>query len=403
MHYELNQQALKTLDELLNAGEVPTNLFAAIPVMAKQERINQVLKKELMGRRLDNRVRCAEILDLIGDPVGVEHLVYNALVNHPKLNYRQLESKGWPGTVFRVADKLTASQVKLLIDDMVEYQVFHGRTLAFVNPEWVLPSMLNLLKHVNPVLQHFAAYVLAFHGYDEGEQQLMDWANNSPFPLYPLEALLQLSGSQWNHDLQSFINPQHRIYQNERYQGYAQSKILPMVHRQLAMKNIPTTLDRAECMFEFYGRTLSEAEVYAGTADGARIIRRIDPPVTVLKKPSYPSQYFAQDLLVALKDDHLQHHLADQQRRAVKQLIDRAGLVFENLLDAAVFTDFMSGMNRVRNIQPTGFLDRDRDLNFYSHIPIKIYYDTDDYLDSATDWIVNPLKHRSPAFTMKYL
>jgi len=401
MHYEMNQQAMEILDTRLQQGDVDTNLFAAIPELAKQERITQALKQGLMNLPLDDRVRCAEILDLIGDPAGVEHLVYNALVNHPKLNYRQVESKGWPGTVFRVADKLTALQVKLLIDDMVEYQVFHGRTLAFVNPEWVVPNMLKLLNHANPVLQHFAAYVLAFHGYDDGVEQLKNWANSSPFPYSPLEAMLQLSGNEWTAYLHSFIAPEHPIYQNERYQGYALKELFPMITGQLTIKKKSSTAAQVAYIYELYGRTLSEVEVYTGNADGARAMRQIEPPVTVIKKSSYPSLYFAQELFLALKDHELQQHLAGQQRLAVKQLIERAGLVFENLLDAAVFNDFISGMNPMRSLHRTGFLDRDS--NLFLNIPVKIYYDLDDYLDSATDWILNPLKHRSPAFTMKYL
>ncbi|NOU13825.1 MAG: hypothetical protein HOO92_07655 [Methylococcaceae bacterium] len=392
---------MSKLDALLNVGKVPTYLLAAVPDLARQVRINKALKQGLISLPLDDRVRCANILDHIGDPTGVEHLVYNALVNHPKLNYRQLESKGWPGTVFRVADKLTALQVNLLIDDMVEYQVFHGRTLAFVNPEWVVPNMLKLLKHANPVLQHFAAYVLAFHGYADGVEQLKNWANSSPFPYSPLEAMLQLPGNEWTAYLHSFIAPEHPIYQNERYQGYALKEIFPMITQQLTIKKKSSTAEQLAYIYELYGRTLSEVEVYTGCADGTRAMRQVEPPVMVIKKSTYPSLYFAQELFLALKHHELQQHLAGQQRLAVKQLFERAGLVFENLLDAAVFNDFISGMNPMRSLHRTGFLDRDS--NLFLNIPIKIYYDTDDYLNSATDWIVNPLKHRSPAFTMKYL
>lgn len=408
MHYELDTDAkIKTIDELLHDEYCigATNLLAAIPDLARETKIRQALIIALRRNyHLFMRVACAEILDNIGDPKGTDHLIYNSLTYHP-LAYRPwlkcklTGSKEWGHNGVRIADKLNEKHVALMVKDMAEHQVFHGPTLAYATVETIVPAMLDLMNADLPV-KRFASYVLAYHGNDAGAATLKDWALNTPYPAMPLEALSQLPGEEWITFLEDFADPNHSLYRHERYGLSAKLRILPSLRIRLTLKRLTSTEEKAAFLYAEYGRTLTEVEVYTDKKRHDRGIRKVDPPVTVLthvNKAVPPAGLWAQDILTDLRDPALQAYLAEKQLTAVKQLMERAELRFENVLDARLsqLVGFMRGLNRVRNLHPTGFLKED--ANVYS-VPVKIYYEMDDYLNASIDWIINPLRHRNLEF-----
>lgn len=400
MRYFIDSKTQQMINKMLNEGDVPINLLSAVPELAQEERMTNALTKGLSALYLWDREGCAKILDYIGDSHGVDHLVYNSLLYHPLLKWNQEKAKGWGHNAVRVADKLNDKQVQLLIDDMIEHQICHAPTLAYAKTDNIVPAMLELLdKELK--LQRFAAYVLAYHGNNQGALILKGWAESSSYPHMPLEALSQLPGDQWMEFLQPFSNPNHPIYTkaNERYRYAVLANVLPSIRLRLALKKVTGLHDKADLLTAEYGRLLQTIEIYAGNKQGNKITREVIPPVNVLNvfnKNTMPvSRLLLHDILIDLADQSLQIHLAKKQRKAVLNLIERADLHFENLLDASLRE--LSGVMRrgaVGGLRSTGFLNKDKHWqNLF-----KIHYDTEDYLNVSTDWILNPLRYRTIAF-----
>lgn len=398
MYFQFDESAHQKLDELISAGTVPVSLLMAIPELAKQPRMIRALKEDLLNPFLNSRVMRAEVLDHIGEPEGTDHLVFNSLAYHPQLKCRQVGLKEWAHNGVRIADKLNEKHVELMVKDMVEHQVFHGPTLAYARVDTVVPAMLNLLD-AGLTVRRFASYVLAYHGNAAGAETLRDWAVASPYPKMPLEALTQLPGDGWTAFLEPFADPSHPVYRHERYGSMSKCTTFPSLRIRLALKKLISVQEKIDFSYRMFGNTLTEVEVYTGSKKHDKAIREVDPPVTVLtciSKAMRPHLLWAHDILTDLGDLSLQAYLAERQLAAVKQLIERADLRFENLLDGKLkeMVGFLS-MHRVRGLHATGFLKED--AIFYS-VPVKIYYDLDDYLQASVDWILNPLRHRSLEF-----
>lgn len=395
MYYELGFHASTKLNRQAQNREIDIgliNLLAAIPELVKQENMVDALSNGLMTLSLvRERSRCAEILTNLNVSLGVDHLVYNNLTVHPLLKCRQEGEHGWGAPIHRYAEKLNEKHTQLLIDDMVENEVFHGLALAYARTENIAPAMRGLLAGSNLNLRRYAAFVLAYHGDTSGAEYLKDWANNTVYPKYPLEALLRFPDKDWLEFLTSFPKLEHPIHETG---SWLKSLVHPLLRIRLTLKQISDPKERADFIFSEYGRHIDKVEVYNSCA-GDKVTKTIEPAAFLLdhyNKAIPPSLIVAQNILRELGDHELQVILAERQKEEVKKLINRGGLSFNNLLDASLpkLYTVMHGMNWIRNLHPTGCLDKDQ---CYYCVPVKIHYDLDDYITSSTDWIINPLLH----------
>lgn len=407
MRYFIEPAAQQRIDKILNEGSVPVPLLLAVPELAREEKMRQALANGLYTMRLGSRVKCAQILDYIGDSRGLDHLVFNSMQYHPLLKYDQRNEKGWGFSAVRFADKLTENQVQFLIDEMITTPPDYSPpfpTLAYAKTSNIVPAMLKFLDKEQH-LQRLAAYVLAYHGNDQGVSILKNWAETSPFPHMPLMALSQLPGDEWAEFFQPFANLDHPVYANNdpHHGSMSRSYVFPYVSIRLALQQMSGLDEKADFLIAEYTKSFETLEVEVNEKLREKRECQISPAVNVLSlvsnKGFSTNSDFLHDILADLADKPLQAHLAKIQRKCIQLLLDRADLNFDNPLEMNLIHLYcaVSGNTSLGGVQFPGFeKHKPWEQNF-----IKVYYDTDDYLNASTDWILNPLRHRTSFFISK--
>jgi hypothetical protein len=387
MRYEIDENALKAFISFLDKG-YPPNLLLAIPELAKEESVRNSLLSALNTHPVGFRLMCAEVLEAIDDPLGLDHLVYNSLSYHPLLKDNQTYTIKREYVASRVANRFNDKHIELFIEDAIKTKGFHGSTLAHASSDMIVPKMLELLKS-DWELRCFASYVLAYHGYDTGANILMDWALSSSYPFMPLRALMKLSDNKVIDFVDSFISSRMDTTDNK-----LKSFVLTPLSFNLALKKLTTTDEKENFLRSEYECRFDTIEIYNKEHDGSKVTRKVEPFVMLLsefnKDIATKSLFLLQDILTD-ESEMFRKLLADKQQTAIKQLFKNANLCFDDILDARL--KYFSGCistNRLRGIHFTGFLEKD--ISFYK-VPVKIYYDMDDYLNFSIEWILNPLRN----------
>lgn len=108
------------------------NVVYDFPFLAEDDRIREMVSRQLETNALGYRYLASRILCRLGDPRGILHLTYNSLSKHPKLGDDHTRVSGWSdGWAIRWAHLLTEECLTLLIDDICgDRSYLHADLLA---------------------------------------------------------------------------------------------------------------------------------------------------------------------------------------------------------------------------------------------------------------------------------
>ncbi len=387
------------------AARYPSPFYAALtlaPEFARDEAIHAQLVAALAAADWGARSAAAGILLKAGDPLGILHLAYNALTNHPQLNVAH--PGGWPNTLLlRHAAELTDECVERLLSDLAwPGALRHVDLWAALPQDIVVPRMQALLEK-RDTLAIPAAYVLAMKGNDDGRRTLNRLVAQEQYLDLALIALSHIPDHDTMLALRAYASPKHPIYSRTNADGTASPQLCARLLRNAQCRRFlldctdPYPVRRT--MEHFYLRSLQEME--EADADGAADGGHVESPaggagrVCTLARGGearffvFNSQHgngaaatgvSAPDLLCEFSDAACQAYCAEHQRKTLRAWLaaqEPAAIAEGSALRAG--TTFLCGLHAADEAQFPG---------------LHISYEAADYERAAVDWILAPARHR---------
>ncbi len=420
---------------LMSGGTFPDefyNTLEILPEYARDARVHAMLLDALATAPLDYRMRAAQILLKIGDPLGILHLTYNSLSSHPLLKVRQDPESAWPkACLLRAADQLTDECIELLLGDLEPPHAFwHMDILAALPAKRIVPRMREMLGQPGTAAT-VAAYVLALKGNDEGRALLERLAESQKFLDLSLIALSHIPDYRALSYLKLYADPDNPVY-NRQYENLemasAQRSGL-MLHAQCRLFLLechdPFPVQRTMEMYyldsiqamvahsdlrAFSGRGLKGA----GSGGKVRSLeewaeakwRWIKPPRDInyrlfvinsgvgITSGRLATGVNAPDFLCEFATPADRAHCAEIQRVSIRALLQVIGWrTLGDGSDMGIRTTFLGE----QVLPPTGIELGYRNTRLY--FPgFEIHYTPKDYERAAVDWIMHPGRYRTKSY-----
>ncbi len=392
MKVDLNRSYIESLAATLERGidegnpEVISclNILLAVPEYATtNSEIRNQLVRLLSSRALGYRQDAARILHAIGDPLGILHLTYNSLKSHPILGLDHTKISGWHERVIRHAEDLTDQCIDLLVADMRgSFACFHGRTLAQLPAEKIVPRVAPLLEERGKAAE-FATYVLAAKGqYDDVPDILVNWLRTDSYPKHPLRALAYLRGKKALSIAKEYADRSHPLYLSGKYRDINATLILPFAKYVQDIIESDSAGSTAHIVEKYFLQEISHLMTF-NPANGMfdRVFNLRNPIIFFLLGSTGVS---ATEYLLCHATQQEREAYATVQREAVERLFLENALNYDQLRYMGAY-QFMHG----DALPDTG----DRYPSIYGASGMRIYFDQADYLLAATDWLLHPQRY----------
>lgn len=368
-------------------GSRALNTLEAKPELAAQARIHSLLVEMLgFSDGIGYRNQAARILYSLGDPLGILHLTYNCLSEHPVIGQPQIGGSGCSDAyLIRRASSITDECIDLLIADICRSPGYlHADALAVAPADKVIPRMLPLLEmpiHISAQ----AAYVLAMHKNDKGRKLLEQIAEDANLRLIEL-AIIGLSHIPDAHAIDLI-----KGYADDRHPVYLKSD-LEFTQENLNRKELLTKSRQRSRILE-RGKNISFIDVmkeFNATSTQQEIkLQGVKVPANfapILFMDILVFLTHAPDFIAEFATPAERNVLAEIQGVGMQQLFEVAGSDLLVIEKSNSWSRFMLWYNH-----PTD--SREHNILFYLE-GVQIHNDEEDYLFAATDWILNPEGYR---------
>lgn len=358
-------------------------LYVAPELARTDSEIRDLVVKVLSTKYYGFRIKAALVLHAIGDPLGILHLTYNSLRSHPILMFDHTKTSGWHEYVIQHAEDFNDQCIDLLVADMMgNFACFHGRTLAQLSAETIVPRMLPLLEEGGKTAQ-YAAFVLAAKGYyDDVPDILENWLRSDMHPKYPLQALAYLRGNKALSIAKEFADSSHALYNYGKYQDSNKYFILPFAQYVQDVIETDSTARAAKIIEKYFQQNITQLMTFnpaSGRYDQRFNLRN---PIEFIFLGS--TGVSATEFLSDHANQQEREMYAGTQNEAVIRLFQENALDYEQLQS--------SGANQFMHfnaLPDTGH----RDPGIYGTTNMRIYFDEADYQFAAIDWLLHPHRY----------
>jgi hypothetical protein len=365
------------------------NTLEAKPELALQGRIHTLLVDMLgFSDGIGYRNLAARILYDLGDPLGILHLTYNCLSEHPVIGQLQIGGSGCSDAyLIRRASTITDECIDLLVEDVCRAPGYlHADALAIAPADKVIPRMLPLLEmpiHISAQ----AAYVLAMHKNDKGRAQLEQIAEDVNLRLIEL-AIIGLSHipNKYAIDLiKGYADGNHPVYLKDdlefTLEQLTKKELLTKSRQRSRILERGESVSFVDVMKEFYATSPQQKFELQGVKlpDSFSPILLLDKLVYFTHAPDFVAEF-------ATSSDR--NALAEIQKVGMRQLLEVAPSDMLAIETSCNWPRFMLWYNRPRDTRTFGM------PNFFFLEGVQILNDAEDYLFAATDWLLNPEDYR---------
>lgn len=359
------------------------------PFLAEDDRIREMVSRQLETNALGYRYLASRILCRLGDPRGILHLTYNSLSKHPKLGDDHTRVSGWSdGWAIRWAHLLTEECLTLLIDDICgENSYLHADLLASAPKELVVSRLLELLDS-NRLASVQAAYALAWHGRREGQSILQSIIDECDVPLFELAlvALSHIPDSGVLAMLESLANQQHAIFgkldTEESKEKLATKAAQRLIVLQEQDENV--FIDAMEHFYTSMERAYKDTQREFIVKKGFRLPDGYEPKLFFLQQHSVT---WTADFIFEFANERARKKLSDIQTARLLEL-------FRHIPDDKYY--------ELSNELYFAWFEHPRDSRCFRKRElsgVKVHNELEDFVFVATDWLLRPEKYRVGAIS----
>lgn len=354
------------------------------PVLVQDNEVRNMVIEALSCCALGYRWYAALALHAIGDPLGIVHLTYNSLSIHPITGQHQPSSSGWgDGYLIQHALSMTDECIELLIQDILNPPGYlHADVLSMLPPERIVNRVLSLLDQPLRIAAQ-AAYVLAMKGRSEGRAVLEQIAEtmNLRYIELAIIGLSHIPNQRTVELIRGFTDQNHPIYGKSDYEfgvnWLSKKELLTKSMQRLLMLEPGTGAPFIEVMKHFY--MLPPAREWKV---GMGITIPVNLVAPTLFEITLHSVTWTPDFIAEFATESERNELAEIQTKGMLEFLEAVPM--DNLRPLS-WPRFMSWAKRPMDSR-----------NFFGEniLGIQVVNDKEDYLFSATDWLLNPQDYR---------
>jgi hypothetical protein len=363
---------------------VALGIVEDFPFLAEDDRIRDMVSRQLETNALGYRFMASRILCRLGDPRGILHLTYNSLSQHPKLGCDHTRVSGWSdGWAIRWAHLLNEECLTLLIDDICSGRSYlHADLLASAPKELAVPRLLGLLNS-DRLVSAQAAYALAWHGRKEGRDILQSIIDECDVPLFELAlvALSHITDSGVLALLESLANLQHAVFRKLETEDSKKKLASKAAQRLMVLQ------DQSENVFigameHFYTnmeRDYKDTQKEFIVKKGFSLPEAYEPKLFLLQQHSVT---WTADFIFEFSNESARKKLSTIQTTRLVELC-------RHISDDRCF-DISNALFFAWSEHP-----KDSRCLRHSDLPgVKVHNEQEDFIFAATDWLLHPEKYR---------